>query len=166
MATDFKALTKDVQQHRDEIIERMVNFSLTDALLFRDGSAELLEREKQIWDPILDWAKDEIQDEFKCTDSLEVPEENNASLPMLQVFLESLSDKELAAFYVAARNTKSALLAAALIKGRIDGEEAFQAAYLPELWQAEKWGADEEADRRRAELKAELLEVENFIKAA
>lgn len=166
MTTDFEALTRDVQQHREEIIERMVNFSLTDALLFRDGSAELLEREKQIWDPILEWAKEEIQAEFKCTDSLDVPEENNASLPMLQVFLEGLSDRELAAFYVAARNTKSALLAAALVKSRISGAEAFQAANLPELWQAEKWGADEEADNRRAELKAELVEVENFLKAA
>ena len=164
MTTDFKALTADVHQHRKEIIERMVNFSLTDALLFRDGSEELLLREKKIWDPILAWAKDEIKAEFKCSESLDVPEENNASLPFLQVFLDSLSDKELAAFYVAARNTKSVLLASALIKGRISGEEAYHAAYLPELWQAEKWGVDEEAEKKRDELRIELLEVEKFIK--
>lgn len=164
MTTDFRALTADVNQHREEIIERMVNFSLTDALLFRDGSEELLLREKQIWDPILQWAKEEIRADFKCSESLDVPEENNASLPLLQVFLDSLSDKELAAFYVAARNTKSVLLASALVKGRISGEDAYQAAYLPELWQAEKWGVDEEAEKKRDELRAELLEVENFIK--
>ena len=59
---------------------------------------------------------------------------------------------------------KSVLLAIALVKKRINADEAFQAAYLDELWQAESWGVEEEAEKRRGELKKELHEVADFLK--
>lgn len=120
MTADLKAMAKDVAQHRDEIIERMVNFSMTDTLLFRNPDAEdLIAEERQVWDPIVEWAKKNMDADFKTSESLEVPMENNASLPRLQVFLEKLSDKELAAFYQTGKITKSVLLAAALVKSRL-----------------------------------------------
>ena len=74
------------------------------------------------------------------------------------------ANKELGAFYVAALNMKSVLLAAALVKGKINANQAFEAAFLEELWQNENWGADEEALKKREELKQELVDVENFLK--
>ena len=165
MTTDFKAMVKDVVQHRKEIIERMVNFSLTDTLLFRNPDAvDLIEEERKVWDPIVDWAKEKMQADFKTSESLEVPVENNASLPRLQVFLESLSDKELVAFYEVSKITKSVLLAAAFVKGKVNADEAFKAAFLEEIWQADKWGHDEQADNRREIIKQELKDVEDFLK--
>ena len=55
------------------------------------------------------------------------------------------------------------LLAAALVKGKINAEEAFRAAFLDELWQAETWGADEEAENRRQTIKNEICEIEKFL---
>ena len=157
MTADLKAMAKDVAQHRDEIIERMVNFSLTDTLLFRNPE------ERQVWDPIVEWAKKNMDADFKTSESLEVPMENNASLPRLQVFLEKLSDKELAAFYQTGKITKSVLLAAALVKKQITADEAFRAAFLEEIWQADKWGHDAEADQRREVIRQELIDVEKFL---
>ena len=74
------------------------------------------------------------------------------------------SDKELAAFYLAALNMRSVLLAAALVKGRLNARQAFEASCLEELWQAEKWGVEEEAEKRRQSLKQELVEIEDFLK--
>lgn len=165
MTTNFKAMVKDVAQHREEIIERMVNFSLTDTLLFRNPDAvELIEEERKVWDPIVEWAKEKMQAKFQTTESLEVPVENNASLPRLQVFLESLSDKELVAFYEVSKITKSVLLAAAFVKGKVNADEAFRAAFLEEIWQADKWGHEVLADKRRDEIKQELKDVEDFLK--
>lgn len=164
MTINLQAMTEDVAEHRDEIIERMVNFSLTDTLLFRNpDAAELIEEERKIWDPIVCWARESMETEFKTSESLEVPFENNASLPRLQVFLESLSDKELAAFYEVSKITKSVLLAAALVKKQVSAEDAFKAAFLEEIWQADKWGHDEEADLRRETIKQELVAVEKFL---
>ena len=50
-----------------------------------------------------------------------------------------------------------------LEQGKINAEEAFRAAFLDELWQAETWGADEEAENRRQTIKNEICEIEKFL---
>ena len=93
-----------------------------------------------------------------------MPSQEEKSAERLKMFMESLSNKELAAFYVAALNMKSVLLASALIKGKINAKQAFEAAYLEELWQAENWGVEEEAEKRRQEVRQELKDIEEFLK--
>ena len=82
----------------------------------------------------------------------------------MRKFMENMSDEELAAFYLASMNMQSELLAAALVKGRITADQAYNAAYLEELHQAELWGHDQQADERRQSLKNELTDIENFLK--
>ncbi len=157
---------REIKAHREEIINKMVQLSLTDMLLFWGQKKDLMERQQQVWGPLLQWAQDSFKTHFAKTFGLEVPSENEASGARLKLFMESLNDRELAAFYVAALNMRSVLLAAALVKGRINAEEAYQAAYLEELWQAENWGSDEEAESKRQERLCELREVEKFLKTA
>ena len=155
---------KEIGKDREEVIDRLVRFSLTDMMLFWGQNEDLVKRQEKIWGPLLEWANEEINTRFIRTQSLDVPEQEKTSGYRLKAFLEKLSDKELAAFYVAALNMKSVLLAAALVKGRINAKQAFEAAYLEELWQAENWGVEEEAEKRRAEVRQELVEIEKFLK--
>ena len=162
---DLQAMVEDVAQHRTEIIQRLVNFTVTDTLLFRNPDApELFEKEAEVWDPIVAWVKECLKTDLKTSQNLEVPQANNASLPRLQIFLEGLTDKELVAFYQVSKITKSVLLAATFVRKKINAEETFRAAFLEEIWQAEKWGKDEEAEERRKCIRQELVEVEEFIK--
>ena len=137
----------------------MVQLSLTDVLLFWGQQKELIERQQKAWEPILKWVNQALEAELKYTNSLEVPEQPKESGYRLQRFLENLSNKELAGFYVAALNMKSVLLAAALVKGKLNAEEAFNAAFLEELWQNENWGAADDALKKREEMKQELIDV-------
>lgn len=155
---------REIGKDREEVIDRLVRFALTDMMLFWGQNEDLVKRQEKIWGPLLEWANEEINTKFIRTQSLDVPEQEKTSGYRLKAFLEKLSDKELAAFYVAALNMKSVLLAAALVKGRIDAKQAFEAAYLEELWQAENWGVEEEAEKRRAEVRQELVEIEKFLK--
>ena len=155
---------KEIGKDREEVIDRLVRFALTDMMLFWGQNEDLVKRQEKIWGPLLEWANEEINTKFIRTQSLDVPEQEKTSGYRLKAFLEKLSDKELAAFYVAALNMKSVLLAAALVKGRINAKQAFEAAYLEELWQAENWGVEEEAEKRRAEVRQELVEIEKFLK--
>lgn len=157
-----KAAT-EIGKSRKEVIDRLVVFSQTDMLLFWGHEKDLIERQEKVWGPILQWANNEINVEFVKTQGLDVPE-NKASGEKLKDYLNSFSDKELAAFYVAALNMKSVLLAIALVKKRLSADEAFNAAFLDELWQAESWGVEKEAEKRRVELKKELHEIEDFLK--
>lgn len=153
----------EIGKSRKDVIDRLVVFSQTDMLLFWGHEKGLIERQEKVWGPILKWVNEEVNVKFVKTQNLDVPE-NKASGEKLRDYLNSFSDKELAAFYVAALNMKSVLLAIALVKKRINVDEAFQAAYLDELWQAESWGVEEEAEKRRGELKKELHEVADFLK--
>ncbi len=160
-------LTKSVPEiakDRKIIIEKLVKYSLTDMLLFWGTNEELFKCQQEKWTPILVWAKENLETKFKTTQTLDIPAQDSHSGEKLKLFLESLTDKELTAFYYAALNMRSVLLAAAFIKGRISAKDAFETSCLEELWQAQKWGTDEEASARRNELKKELEEIEKFLK--
>ena len=165
MEAKLKEAQQEISEHREEVIDRLVQFSLTDMLLFWGHEKDLIERQQKVWGPVLAWAKEELNTKFVTTNTLDVPEENKGSGYRLKLFLETLSDKELAAFYAAALKTRSVLLAAAMVKGNITAEEAFNAAFLEELWQSESWGNDEEACCRRDKIKTEIQEIEDFLKS-
>lgn len=57
---------------------------------------------------------------------------------------------------------RSVILAMALVQGRLDAEEAYKAAWLEELWQAEKWGIDPEAESKRLEQKRNFRRLRPF----
>ena len=84
-------------------------------------------------------------------------------IPLKNIFVE-MSDKELACYYAASLNMKSVLLALALVKGRIDANEAGRLSYLEELWQNEMWGTDDDAEKIRLERCAELKKIESYLK--
>ena len=161
---NLKKSVAEIAADRQTVIEKLVKFSLTDMLLFWGSNEELFKRQQKHWLPILSWAKDTLDTSYKTTRSLDVPEQESEASLKLKAFLDSLSNKELTGFYYAALNTRSVLLAAALIKGRITGAQAYEASCLEELWQGEIWGNDEAAVQRRKSLRQELEEIETFIK--
>lgn len=164
MKTNLKAAVADVAQNRDVIIDKLVEFSGTDMLMFWGENKDLIERQRKVWQPILDWAQETLEMEFKTTQGIEVPVQDEKTGMRMRQFLESLSNKELLAFFKAALDMRSVLLAAALVKGRLSAEQAFEAAFIEELWQSENWGVVEEAQQRRDELRDELEEIEKFLK--
>ena len=164
MSIDLKKSVTEISKDRATIIDKLVKFSLTDMLLFWGANEDLAKRQKQLWLPILTWAKDDLQTKFNTTTEIDVPTQDSHSGEKLKMFLETLTDKQLTGFYYAALNTRSVLLAAALVKGKINAKQAFEASCLEELWQAEKWGNDEAADCRRKSLLKELQDIEKFVK--
>lgn len=164
MYEDLNAAMADVDNNRSEIIDKLVQFSLTDMLLFWGQDKDLMARQQELWTPILQWAKKTMDLDLITTCGIDVPAQDRKTGYRLRCFIETMSDKELLAFFKAALNMRSVLLAAALVKGEINAEQAFQAAYVEELWQSENWGVVEEAEQKRDELKQELIDIENFLK--
>ncbi len=156
--------TQEIASYRDDIVKRLLKYAETDMLLFWGTDEKLQKRQEQEWIPVLNWARKEFGGQYKTTKSLDVQKENLDSGYGLKNFLNKLSDKQLAAFYLAALNMRSVLLASALVKGHINSEQAYKAAYLEELFQADMWGKDVEAEKLRSERKQELNDIEAFLK--
>ena len=161
---ELKATLKDASLNKQEIIDKMCEFAQTDVLLFWNDNPELASRQNEFWFPVLRWIGQELNIQLKTSTSIDVPDQEEKFGVALKRYLEKFSDKELIAFYKAALDMRSVMLAAALVKGKIDAEQAFQAAYLEELWQAEKWGKVEDAEKSRERAKADLVEIEKFLK--
>lgn len=160
----LKQAVCEIKQHRNDIISKLVQFSKNDSLLFWDTDAAVAQKQEQLWAPVLQWANRMLNSKYAATDKLEVSEPDGNSLSGLRSFMEGMSDEELAAFYLASMNMKSELLAAALVKGHINADEAYKAAYLEELSQADRWGYDEIAEERRQNMRSELSDIEDFLK--
>ncbi len=163
MQTNWIQLESDVRQNRHEIIERLINFSTYDVLLFWSGDEQVCQLQQKKWTPIIKWVNDLIKACFVTTEGLESPKANQVTAQELKSVLEGFSDKQLAVFYSTALNMRSVLLALALVKGRIDAAEAFELAELEELYQAEKWGSEPQAEARRNSIKQQLVEAESYL---
>lgn len=163
--TDWKTIEQDVQKNKNAIIDRLVNFALNDVLLFWSTDKKVQKEQEKSWSPIIVWANQTVNVDFKKTDSLEVQSENVNTSSRLKDYLSSLSDKELSGFYIAALNMRSVLLALALVKGKINANEAFELSELEELYQARKWGTEPVAEARRNSIKNLLISTEKYLSA-
>lgn len=163
MFKKLKEAQEIVAGDRNEIIDALLKLSTTDFLFFWGTQRELVERQEKLWAPIVKWLEDALNTKINQTDTLNVPKQSEGSGARIRQFLNGLSDKELAVYYVAALTLRSVLLAAAFVKRKINTEQAFNAAYVEELWQNEGWGTVDEAQARQKEIKDELNLLEKFL---
>ena len=154
---------KEIEQYREEIEKKLLEFARSDLLFFWGEKRDLYLKQKTEWQPIIDWIEESLKVKVNKTDKLDVPDNEEMQKPLKNVF-DKMSNKELACYYAAALNMKSVLLALALVKGRIDAETAGKLSYLEELWQNEIWGSDDEAIKRRKERCEELALIESYLK--
>lgn len=141
-----------------------MQFARTDCLLYWSPNEVVFARQQTLWLPILAWVGELIKGELEITKGLDEPIKNRKYAPFFEKIIQNLSDAEFAAFYLAASQMRSIILALALVKGKLSAQEAFEAAFVEELWQAEVWGADEEAEKRRQSIRSELQEIEDYLR--
>ena len=160
---DFKQAEKEIKEHRSEVIEKLVEFSFTDVILFWSANDDIKSLQTEKWLPVLKWLNNRFKITLKETDGLTTPPQNENNRAGFTDILEKMNLKTLTAYYLAAVRLKSPLLALALAEKKITASEAFELAYLEELYQSKSWGVDEEAERGRQCVKKELLEIEEFL---
>jgi chaperone required for assembly of F1-ATPase len=140
----------------------IVSYGGCDLLCYRADSPErLAARQAGAWDPVLTWAARRLGSHFVCVTGVVHHPQPEAALEALARELE-LREREpegpfrLAAMHTITTLTASAILALALYDGAIRADEAWAAAHVDEDWQIEQWGADAEAEARRAARRAEF----------
>src|SRR3546814_10314664 len=74
-----------------------------------------------------------------------------------------LDDFGLAGLAYGAALFGSAILALALQRGWLNGEQAFELSRLDEAWQESQWGVDAEAAERTARLRSEAAMLERWF---
>ena len=136
----------------------------SDLLCYRaDTPVELAQRQADGWDPVLEWAQSRYDVTFAVTAGLmpiDQPEETLARFQGVAVELEPFA---LTAVHVLTTAFGSFLLALSVVEKAQSVEEAFQLSRIDETYQEELWGSDEEAEKRRARLHAEVHSADHYL---
>lgn len=150
--------------HRNAVMDEMMRYAETDLLCYRAGHpAELTELQARRWQPLLDWAADQLGAQMVVTEGLMAVPQPTRALLVLRQHLEGLTLWQLTAAQSLTAACGSLVLALATTSGRVAGEVAWELALLDELYQNERWGEDWEATERRAVLRRDILAAEQLV---
>lgn len=146
-----------VTPHRPAIVEELADFGAHDLLCYwTDETGELLRRQQRLWQPLLDWAGEDLKAPLQKTCGITPQVQAPESLAALKLAVEEHSDMELTGLAAAVKAAGSLVIGLALSRDRIDAAAAIELSQLDELYQAELWGEDAEAVQRRAALGRDL----------
>ena len=154
-----------VAEQMEAVIAEVKTYLASDLLAYRaTDPASLVAAESAAWDPVLDWVRDAFGARFILAAGVTFVEQPPATLAALGAVVDALVGQgpaapfRLSALHVMTTLTGSALLALAVMHGRLTPEGAWAAAHVDELFQEAQWGSDAEAlerrDRRWADMKA------------
>jgi len=139
-----------VARARVAVVDAIVAYAGSDLLCHRAGEPEgLIARQTAAWDPILDWAAEECGIRLAPVAGVMPRTQPTETLNIFRQEIENESDFVLGALADMTALTGSAILALAVLRGRLSVQEGWAAAHVDEDWQIAQWGEDEEAARRR-----------------
>jgi chaperone required for assembly of F1-ATPase len=161
----FTALDR-VGQARAETAAELARFAGSDLLCYFAGEPRVLvERQHAHWGPVLDWAEDQLDLAFVRAEGIVYQAQPPETLHKIEAIALELDDFALAGLAWAGALFGSTVLALALQRGRLTGEEAFVLSRLDEDFQMEQWGEDAEAAERAANMRTEALVLERWFAA-
>ena len=134
----------------DAVADEIAKYLGSDLLFYRaDAPAELVARQAQHWDPVLEWAREVLGACFILAEGIMFVAQPERAIAAARAAIPD-DPWRLGAVSSITSLTGSALLALALLRGRLSTEAAWAAAHVDEDWQREQWGRDELAEERRA----------------
>jgi chaperone required for assembly of F1-ATPase len=129
----------------------IVGYAGSDLICYRaEGPEGLVAAQARAWDPVVTWAREVLGAHLRRTEGVMFVRQSDAALAAVRAAIAHLDPLALTAVHVATTLTGSAMLALALLHGRLRVDEAWAAAHVDEDWNIAQWGADAEAMQRRA----------------
>jgi chaperone required for assembly of F1-ATPase len=159
-ATAIDRMTAD----RQAVVAAVAAYARSDLLCYRaEGPAGLATRQALVWQPFLDWASVALDAPLQVTVGVVPVAQPPDALAAIARAVGRLDPWRLAAVQDATAILGSVVLALAMAAGRLTAEEAVDAAFLDEAFQAERWGEDAEARRRLDTLAGEVAAAARFL---
>lgn len=140
-------------------------YGMSDLLCYRAENPDpLIAKQAQGWDPILAWAESQLGVVLKVTHSvLPIAQAGEAEAKLKQLAGEDAF--RLTGLAHTAALLGSAILALALDQGEISPEQAYELAFLDDLFQIETWGRDDEAQVRLDNIALEIKAIARYLSA-
>lgn len=148
----------NVTRNHAEIANMIADYGGTDLLCYRaESPAGLVARQEAAWDPLLAWAETSLAARLTPVTGLMHVAQPEEALQNLSQRVHRLDPFRLAAFHDLVTLSGSLILGFTVTEGHQDPEAAWLMSRIDEIWQAEKWGEDEEAAAFAAQKKSDFL---------
>ena len=145
-----------VAEQMPAVADEVKTYLASDLLAYRAADpASLVAAQARSWDPVLDWARDRFGARFILAEGVTFVAQPPATLAAMGAVVDGIVGQgagapfRLAALNVMTTLTGSALLALAVMHGRLTPDAAWAAAHVDEVFQESQWGSDAEALQRR-----------------
>jgi chaperone required for assembly of F1-ATPase len=157
-----------VANAREAVAEEAAKYLASDLLFYRaEGPQGLMARQARHWDPLIAWAREALGARFVLGAGLVHLAQPAEALAAARTAIPRGPDIKdvwrLGALHSITTLTGSALIALALLCGRLSADEAWAAANVDEDWNLDTWGRDADALARRASRLAEMRAAAQVI---
>lgn len=140
-----------VAREREAVAAEIVKYAASDLVCYRaEYPDRLVERQTALWDPVVTFARTDLGARFVLAAGVMFVEQTEQALQAVNRAVPRDDPFVLAALSTMTTLSGSALLALAVLRGKLSAEAAWEAAEVDEAWNAELWGLDAEAEARRA----------------
>lgn len=130
----------------DAVVDMVAEYGGSDLICYRaDTPTELVARQAAAWDPLVNWAETELGAPLTVTTGILPVEQPTRSLERFRIAVADHQPFHLAALHDLVTLSGSLVIVLAAAANHLGPEEAWNASRIDENWQAEQWGADEEA---------------------
>lgn len=153
-----------VSIQKDEVADMLAAYGDSDLLCYRaDYPKVLAERQANEWDPMLDWAAESLSARLETREGVIHQSQDPEALRALSERVHALSVFQLAGFHDLVSLSGSLILGFAAARNVQPAKAIWEISRLDELWQAEEWGHDEEADAAAAVKEAAFLHAKQVF---
>ena len=150
-----------------EVATMLAAYGGSDLLCYRAETPEgLVQRQTDGWDPLLNWAHDTCGARVVSTVGIMPIEQNEVYLAALSAPLFEATHFELAAFHDLIAMSGSLVIALGVTQRYLAPAEAWALSRIDETWQAEQWGADDEAAQVAEIKRAAFVHAADFYHMA
>jgi chaperone required for assembly of F1-ATPase len=123
----------------------------------------LVERQAELWDPLLRWGQRRFDVDFKTTGGIVHVAQPQATIDRLAHAISMLDPFRLAGLSPLVTIGGSLLAALGVLEGAFTPEQAWEAVSVDDRWQLEQWGSDAEAEAALASRRWDFLAAARFL---
>ena len=156
------ALDKVRPQHA-EVAQMIADYGDADLLCYRaDSPAELVQRQAEAWDPLLDWAARDLGARLRpVTGVMHAPQDATA-LRTLSERVHKMEAFTLTAFHDLVSLSGSLVIGFSALHDLHDTATLWRLSRIDETWQEDQWGTDEEAAALAARKESDFFAAKRF----
>lgn len=146
------------------VAEEIAQYLRSDLLFYRaEGPQGLVERQERQWDPILAWAREVLGARFVLAAGVMFVDQPPEAVAAATSAIPA-DPWRLGAVSSITTLTGSALVALAMLRGRLSVDEGWAAAHVDEDWNMSFWGRDDRALERRTYRFSEMLAAADVLR--